>query len=894
MREPEPCDWHALTREHSLQQLHSSDVGLSSAQAAERLQDYGLNQLPQRAGLTPWRRFLLQFHNLLIYVLLASMAMTLALGQWLDSAVIFAVVLINALIGFIQEGKAEQAMRAIQSMLTVDSRVRRDGEVLSLAAEQLVPGDVVLLDAGDRVPADLRLLEARDLRIEEAALTGESLPVDKHIAPVAALASLGDRRCMAYSGTLVSAGSGCGVVVATGENTELGRISHMLGAVTALQTPLLADMSRFARYLTLIIVALAGLTFAFGVLLRGYSASEMLMASVGLAVAAIPEGLPAVLTIILALGVQRMARRRAIIRRLPAVESLGAVTVICTDKTGTLTRNEMTVQQVFTAGHHYQVEGVGYAPHGSIHCDDGQLCSLDSAHDLRELARAGLLANNASLALSDKQWQISGDPTEAALLTLAGKLGLQLAQEHQQLPQVDSIPFSSERRYLATLHHDHSGHGLIYVVGAPERLLALCNRQWRDGHDEPLNLKHWRVRLEQGASQGLRMIGLALRTLPQVQHELNYADIDGDFVLLGLVGMLDPPREEVIRAIADCHSAGIRVKMITGDHAATAASIARSLGLNSDAPLTGVELDTLSDAELDARLATTEVFARTNPSHKLRLVERLQALGERVAMTGDGVNDAPALKRADIGIAMGIKGTEVAKEAAQMVLADDNFATITHAVEEGRAVYDTLKKAIMFILPTNGGEALVLLVAIAFGLTLPITPLQILWINMITAVTLALALAFEPAEQGLMARPPRDPRMPLLSPVLLWRIVWIAMLMTVVSLGLFAYSQHLGWALEASRSLAVNAMVACEIGYLFSSRSLYGPARFGWRDNPMIWAMVLVLSALQLALTYWPPLQGLFAMAALPVLAWAWCLGTAVGVCVLVELEKVVLRRLRA
>jgi magnesium-transporting ATPase (P-type) len=894
MREPEPCDWHALTSEHSLQQLHSSDVGLSSAQAAERLRDYGLNQLPQRAGLTPWRRFLLQFHNLLIYVLLASMAMTLALGQWLDSAVIFAVVLINAVIGFIQEGKAEQAMRAIQSMLTVDSRVRRDGEVLSLAAEQLVPGDVVLLDAGDRVPADLRLLEARDLRIEEAALTGESLPVDKHIAAVAALASLGDRRCMAYSGTLVSAGSGCGVVVATGENTELGRISHMLGAVTALQTPLLADMSRFARYLTLIIVALAGLTFAFGVLLRGYSASEMLMASVGLAVAAIPEGLPAVLTIILALGVQRMARRRAIIRRLPAVESLGAVTVICTDKTGTLTRNEMTVQQVFTAGHHYQVEGVGYAPHGSIHCDDGQLCSLDSAHDLRELARAGLLANNASLALSDKQWQISGDPTEAALLTLAGKLGLQLAQEHQQLPQADSIPFSSERRYSASLHHDHSGHGLIYVVGAPERLLALCNRQWRDGHDEPLNLKHWRARLEQGASHGLRMIGLALRTLPQVQHELNYADIDGDFVLLGLVGMLDPPREEVIRAIADCHSAGIRVKMITGDHAATAASIARSLGLNSDAPLTGVELDTLSDAELDARLATTEVFARTNPSHKLRLVERLQALGERVAMTGDGVNDAPALKRADIGIAMGIKGTEVAKEAAQMVLADDNFATITDAVEEGRAVYDTLKKAIMFILPTNGGEALVLLVAIAFGLTLPITPLQILWINMITAVTLALALAFEPAEQGLMARPPRDPRLPLLSPVLLWRIVWIAILMTVVSLGLFAYSQHLGWALEASRSLAVNAMVACEIGYLFSSRSLYGPARFGWRDNPMIWAMVLVLSALQLALTYWPPLQGLFAMAALPVLAWAWCLGTAVGVCALVELEKYVLRRLRA
>lgn len=890
MSESDSRDWHAQAAEHSLQQLRSGSAGLDSEQATVRLQEYGLNQLPQRAAVTPLRRFLLQFHNLLIYVLLAATLMTLALGQWLDSAVIFAVVLINVVISFIQEGKAEQAMRAIQSMLTVDSRVLRDGEVISLAAEQLVPGDVVLLDAGERVPADLRLLEVRDLRIEEAALTGESLPADKQVAPVEALASLGDRSCMAYSGTLVSAGSGSGVVVATGGHTELGRISHLLGAVTALQTPLLADMSRFARYLTLLIVSLAGLTFAVGVWLRGYSVSEMLMASVGLAVAAIPEGLPAVLTIILALGVQRMARRRAIIRRLPAVESLGAVTVICSDKTGTLTRNEMTVQQVFTAAHHYQVDGVGYAPHGSISCDDGQLCSLDSADDLRELVRAGLLVNNASLAFNEQQWQISGDPTEAALLTLAGKFGLQIAQESQHLPQVDSIPFSSERRYLASLHHDHAGHGLIYVVGAPERLLALCNRQWRAGQDEPLDLKHWRARLEQGASQGLRMIGLALRTLPQVQHELSYADIEGDFVLLGLVGMLDPPREEVIRAIADCHSAGIRVKMITGDHAATAASIARSLGLNSEAPLTGVELDELSDAELDARLASTDVFARASPSHKLRLVERLQVLGERVAMTGDGVNDAPALKRADIGIAMGIKGTEVAKEAAQMVLADDNFATITHAVEEGRAVYDTLKKTILFILPTNGGQALVLLVAILFGLILPITPLQILWVNMITAVTLALALAFEPADEGLMRRPPRDPRLPLLSPVLLWRIVWISVLMMAASLGLFLYSQQLGWSLESSHSLAVNALMACEIGYLFSSRSLHGAARFGWRDNPVVWAMVLLLCALQLALTYWAPLQGLFATGALPLLAWVWCLGAAIGLCALVELEKYLLR----
>lgn len=891
MRESINTQWHTLGTEHCLQVLQVTDIGLSSAEALARLDEFGPNLLAQRASLSPWRRFLLQFHNVLIYVLLAAMLMTMALGEWLDAAVIAAVVLINATIGFIQEGKAEQAMRAIQSMLTIQSRARRDGEVVSLAAEALVPGDVVLLEAGERVPADLRLLEARELRIDEAPLTGESLPVAKHIAAVALDAGVGDRGCMAYSGTLVTAGRGYGVVVATAGDTELGHISRMLGAVTALQTPLLADMARFARQLTLIIVGLAGLTFAFGVGLRGYSVNDMLMASVSLAVAAIPEGLPAVLTIILALGVQRMARRRAIIRRLPAVESLGAVTVICSDKTGTLTRNEMTVQQVFTAAHHYHVDGVGYAPHGSIYDENGQTCDMHSADDLRELARAGLLANNASLCPGKPNWQISGDPTEAALLTLAGKLGLQPSVEKQNLAQLDSLPFSSERGYMASLHHDHSGHGLIYLVGAPERLLVVCNRQWQAGCDEPLNRKHWHAILEQGASQGLRMLGLALRTLPQVQHELSYADIDGDFVLLGLVGMLDPPREEAIRAIAACHAAGIQVKMITGDHACTAASIAKSLGLGDAPPLTGVELDGLSDAELDARLPTTHVFARTSPSHKLRLVERLQALGERVAMTGDGVNDAPALKRADIGIAMGIKGTEVAKEAAQMVLADDNFATISHAVEEGRAVYDTLQKTLLFILPTNGGEALVLLVAIIFGLTLPITPLQILWINMITAVTLALALAFEPAEEGLMCRPPRNPRLPLLSAVLLWRTVWIALLMTAASLGLFIYSQHLGWSLDASRTLAVNAMVACEIGYLFNSRSLYGPARFGWRSNPMIWGMVGLLIGLQLALTYWPVLQSLFATAALPLRAWVWCVAVAIGVCALVELGKSLMRR---
>ena len=891
MSTPASRCWHAQHAEQTLQQLDTSPAGLSSEQAQQRLKTFGPNRLPRKRRTGPLMRFLLQFHNLLIYVLLLSALVTLALGEWLDSAVIFAVVVINAIVGFIQEGKAEQAMRAIQRMLTLDSKVRRGGQTLNVPAEQLVPGDMVLLEAGDRVPADMRLLECRDLRIEEAALTGESLPTGKQVEPVARDAGIGDRFSMAYSGTLVSAGSGAGVVVATAGKTELGQISHMLGEVVSLQTPLLGDMARFARVLTFIILALALGTYLFGVGLRGYSSDEMLLAAVGLAVAAIPEGLPAVLTITLALGVQRMARRRAIIRRLPAVESLGAVTVICSDKTGTLTRNEMTVQQVFTAANRYQIEGVGYAPHGKVRGEDGLPCAIEQASDLHALARAGLLCNSASLLHDGSQWSITGDPTEAALLTLAGKLGMTATHELAHTPRVDSIPFSSERRSMASLHHDHSGHGLIYMVGAPERLLEVCNQQLVDGSAEPLNPSYWHAVLSAGAAQGLRMLGLAVRALGAPRHELNYADLEGDFVLLGLVGMLDPPREEAIDAITECRQAGIAVKMITGDHAETAAAIARRLGLGGSAPITGAELDRLSDAELDARLGDTAVFARTSPAHKLRLVQRLQACGARVAMTGDGVNDAPALKRADIGVAMGIKGTEVAKEAAQMVLADDNFATIANAVEEGRTVYDNLKKSILFILPTNGGEALVLLVAIALGLTLPITPLQILWVNMITAVTLALALAFEPGEADIMRRPPRNPNAALLSTQLMWRVLLVAALMTAACIGVFVYAQQLGWSMELSRTLAVNTLVACEIAYLFSSRQINAPARFGLRDNPMVWGMIALLSVLQLAFTHWPPLQRLFATQSLDLAGWGICLLAGTALLAVVEIEKWLRRR---
>ncbi|MCM2329811.1 MAG: cation-transporting P-type ATPase [Pseudomonas sagittaria] len=886
-----PQDWHARSPQQCLEQLHSHAAGLSVEEAERRLRQYGPNLLPETAGPGWFRRLLHQFHNLLIYVLLGAALLVGLLGHRLDALVILGVVLINALVGFIQEGKAEQAMRSIRKLLTHDSRVRRNGASQSLSAEQLVPGDIVLLEAGDRVPADLRLIDCRDLRIDEAMLTGESLPADKDCAAVDRAASLGDRHGMAYSGTLVSAGNATGVVVATGQQTELGHISGLLSRVESLQTPLLADMQRFARQLTVAILLLAALTFLIGVFWRDYSPSEMLMAAVGLAVAAIPEGLPAVLTIVLALGVQRMARHRAIIRRLPAVESLGAVTVICSDKTGTLTRNEMTVQQVFTTAHSYQIGGVGYEPTGSL-SREGCLLAPPPADDLLELARAGLLANSASLRLAAEGWQISGDPTEAALLTLAGKLGLDGAHELSRLPRVDSIPFSPELRCTASLHHDHSGHGLIYLFGAPERLLELCNRQLRDGNAERLDPRAWHARLHEGAADGLRMIGLAMRPLPAPQSQLDYADLKGDFILLGLVGMLDPPREEAIAAIAECRSAGIAVKMITGDHAATAAVIAERLGLGGGMPLTGADLDQLDDAALDTRLSDTTVFARTNPAHKLRLVERLQARGERVAMTGDGVNDAPALKRADIGIAMGIKGTEAAKEAAQMVLADDNFATLTHAVEEGRTVYDNLRKSILFILPTSAGEALVLLFAIALGLTLPITPLQILWVNMITAVTLSLALAFEPAEDNLMQRPPRDPAEPLLSGQLLWRLLFVGLLLTGASLGLFLYAQQLGLPLDVARTLAVNALVAGETGYLFCARRLHGPASFGLRDNPMVWAMVALLLPLQLAFSHWAPLQALFGTAALDAQGWTLVAACGLAVMLLVELEKWLMRRL--
>jgi len=887
--------WHALTTTAAMARSNGHPDGLTSATAEQRLVEFGPNRLrppPRRAVLL---RLLSQFRNVLIYVLLVSGAITALLHHWVDTSVIIGVVFINAVIGFIQEGKAEQALDAIRNLLSTQAIVVRDGKRLLLATEQLVPGDLVFLQAGDKVPADIRLTWTKSLQIQEAALTGESMPVEKNTAPVLANMPLGDRTCMAYSGTLVTYGQSSGLVVATGEHTEIGRISSLLSQVEPLTTPLLRQLASFSRWLTLAILTVAVLTFSFGVLVHGYAASDMFMAAVGLAVAAIPEGLPAIITITLAIGVERMAKRNAIIRRLPAVETLGSVTVVCSDKTGTLTRNEMMVQTLATSQRLFTVSGMGYAPWGNFLLNEVPIVPAD--HPLiAELTRGALLCSDAGLREVDGNWIVDGDPTEGALLTLAMKAGLDPALESKEYPRTDVIPFESQHRFMATLHHDHEGHGFIYVKGAPERILAMCNHQRGPQGDEPLDLAYWQHCMGTIAAAGQRVLALAIRPATYEQRELHFQDVEGNLSLLSLFGMADPPRQEAIQAVANCQAAGIRVKMITGDHAGTALVIGRQLGLCDTAGVvTGAELDTMNDAELRDLTAAVDIFARTSPEHKLRLVQSLQAQGQVVAMTGDGVNDTPALKRADVGIAMGKQGTEAAKEVAEMVLADDNFASIAHAVEEGRTIYDNIKKAIAFILPTNFGEALIIVAAISLGQLLPITPVQVLWVNMITAVTLALALAFEPAETNVMQRPPRHPQEPLLSGLLVWRIAFVSAIIVAGTFGLFLWERENGADLESARTAAVNILVMFEVFYLLNTRYLQASVlnRQGLLGSRPVWTSIALVLGLQCLFTYAPPLQKLFSTRALPVEVWVRLTLIATSILFLVEIEKALLRLYR-
>ena len=886
---------HALHADAIMARLQTATTGLTAEEAQARLARFGPNRLTPRRGRGPLVRFLLQFHNVLIYILLAAAGVTALLAHWVDTGVIIGVVVINAIVGFIQEGKAEQALAAIRRMLSLKATVIRSGKMRGIAAEELVPGDIVVVQSGDRVPADLRLFRVKNLRVDEASLTGESVPVEKQTEPVASEAALGDRSDMAYSSTLVTFGQASGVVVATGDNTELGHISELLADVERLETPLLRKLAVFGRWLSVAIVLIAAATFAFGTLLWAQPAVDMFMAAVGLAVAAIPEGLPAIITITLAIGVQRMAGRQAIVRILPAVEALGAVTVICSDKTGTLTRNEMTVQTIITAEHGYDVSGVGYDPRGEFQLA-GSPVEPDAHPDLQQLLHAGLLCNDAQLDQFDDQWRIDGDPTEGALVVAAAKAGLDARLENESHPRTDVIPFESEHKFMATLHHDRAGHRFIFLKGAPERLLEMCTHERIAGADRPLNRTAWEAHIEAVAARGQRVLACAFRTAADDHRDLRYADVDGGLTLLGLFGMIDPPREEAVRAVAACHAAGIRVKMITGDHVKTAVTIANQLGIGDGmTALTGTDLAALDAENLKGFSRKVDVYARVSPEHKLRLVEALQSHGEVVAMTGDGVNDAPALKRADIGIAMGVTGTETAKEAAEIVLADDNFASIVNAVEEGRTIYDNLRKTILFILPTNGGEAGTILVAIALGMALPILPVQILWVNMITAVTLALTLAFEPAEINVMRRLPRDPRAPIFSTYFLWRTLLVSLVLVAGTLGIFLWEQEQGASLETARTAAVNTLVMFEVFYLINSRFLIEASWLprALTGNPYVPLAILLVIGFQLLYTYAPFMQVLFQSAPLDVAAWVRIVLIAFSIYVIVEAEKALVRILR-
>jgi cation-transporting ATPase F len=865
--------------------------GLTGSEVSKRRHTFGSNRLTPLPGVPAWKRFLRQFFQPLVYILVSASVVTAFLGEWVDSSVIFGVVLINAVVGFLQESRAGRAVEALSRMVTTQATVRRDGRQQRLAADELVPGDVVLLEAGDRVPADLRLHAARNLQIDESALTGESLPATKHPAPLAAGTLLADRRNMAYTGALVTSGQGTGLVWATGDATETGHIARLIGSAVEMSTPLTRKITRFSSLLLWVILALAGVTFGIGVL-RGENAVEMFMAAVTLAVGAIPEGLPAAVTIVLAIGVGRMARRQAIIRCMPAVETLGSTTVICSDKTGTLTENQMTVQEVCAGGTTYTLTGRGYDPAGEVRLGDTSVRPAEHPA-LAECLLAAALCNDARLVEHDGRWEAEGDPTEAALLAAAAKGGLVMAEQREVAPRVDAIPFASEHMFRATLHRTDRGR-VIYKVGAAERLLGRCSDQLDAAGDlVPFDREAAHRALETMAVRGLRVLAVARRHADANHDALEHQHVASGLTFLGLQGMMDPPRAEAIAAVRRCRAAGIAVKMITGDHLATASAIAVQIGLGGadgrpPAAIAGGGLAQVSAEALPDLAERTTVFARVAPEQKLRLVQALQSRGHIVAMTGDGVNDAPALKQADIGVAMGRSGTDVAKGAADMILADDNFASIEAAVEEGRGVFDNLVKFIVWTLPTNAGEALVLMTAILFGLQLPVVPVQLLWVNLATSICLGLMLVFEPKESDLMQRPPRDPRRPLLTRTLLMRTVLVCAIMLGGAYWLFDWELRVqGSSLAQARTAVVNIIVFVEIAYLFNCRSLtHSLFRRGQPGNPWVLAGALGMIALQLLFTYAPPMNRLFHTAPIAADSWLRIAGVAAIAFAAVELEK--------
>lgn len=885
---PDEAKWHHLKTDEVSRLLGSApQKGLDDAEVAKRLEHFGPNSVTDRGGVPGWKRFLLQFHQPLIYILLAACAITAFLHEWVDSSVIFGVVVINAIIGFIQESKAEKSIEALSRMIVTEATVRRAGRKLRVPSADLVPGDVVLLQSGDRVPADLRLTDVHNLHCDESSLTGESLPVGKHEEALAADITLADRKNQAYAGTLVTAGQGEGLVWATGDATETGRIARLISSATDISTPLTQKIAYFSKLLLWAILGLAGLTFAVGVA-RGEPAVDMFMASVALAVGAIPEGLPAAVTIVLAIGVNRMAKRRAIIRKLPAVETLGSTTVICSDKTGTLTQNQMTVQEIRAGGLTYEVTGGGYETEGEIR-HEGKKLEPGEHPALIECLRAGVLCNDSQLVIDEGRQTVQGDPTEAAMLVAGAKAGLVHSETKDAAPLIDTIPFESDHMFRATLHGG-GDRRVIYKVGAVERLLDRCvDALGDDGKTVPLDKDKVRADVDALASQGLRVLSFARRHTHEDQDSLDHGHVMEGLTFLGIQGMIDPPREEAIASVADCRRAGIMVKMITGDHALTAKVIAAKVGLADEVDaITGLELEKISDEDLPEIAEATEVFARVAPEQKLRLVRALQSRGHIVAMTGDGVNDAPALKQADIGVAMGISGTDVAKGAADMVLTDDNFASIEAAVEEGRGVFDNLIKFIVWTLPTNLGEGGIIFAAILLGVTLPVLPVQALWVNMTTALLLGLMLVFEPKGTGLMSRPPRDPKRPILTFPLFMRTGLVSLIIIGGGLLLFHYLMiRSGDTVDEARTAVINTVVFVKVAYLFSCRSLHRTVfSIGFFSNRLVIAGTLATVAVQWLFTYTPVMNRLFQTTPLDAETWAAILAISLFAFIAVEFEK--------
>lgn len=850
-----------------LSRLTSTSEGLSSAEAERRRTLHGENIIEAKSSYSLLRRFLSQFNNILIYILLASAVVTGLMQHWVDMSVILAVTLTNALIGFIQESKSENALAAIRQLLSPQANVLRDGKPIVIDAKLLVPGDIVMLAAGDKVPADLRLLSANSLRLQESILTGESLDVRKSTHIVSEDTPLGNRSCIAYSGTLVTAGQGKGIVIAIGADTEIGHISAILGQVKTPRTSLALKLQKFSRVLAFGIIGLAAFIFLFGIYIRNLPAEEMFMVVIGIAVASIPEGLPAVISITLALGVRAMAKRNAIVRHLPIIESLGNVTVICTDKTGTLTRNELAVSHVITGNHSFLVSGVGYIPEGKFFLDDKEICITDYAAS-HEMLHGAALNNDATICLKENVWELNGDPTEGALMALALKAGHQRELLQTEYPRQDIIPFSAEQRYMATLHQGKDNQ-IIYVKGAPERLFPMCSHQLdEEGNIIKSNIGYWENATADLAKRGERVLAIARKHITSSKQWQKSAE--SELVLLGLFGITDQPREEAKPAIKECYNAGIDVKMITGDHNLTAAAIGAKIGIkNSDKVLTGGELDKLTDEALSKIVNEVNIYARMHPEHKLRLVRALQNNGQIVAMTGDGVNDAPALKMANIGISMGKQGTEVAKEASSIVLADDNFASIVHAIDEGRNIYKNIKRTIQFMLVTDMAEGATLVMAMALGLTLPITPLQILWVNMVTAITLSLAFAFAPHDITVMHQTPLPIKTPLFTRKEVGGFLVHIVLIASGTLGLFLYENHQSGDIAVARTIAVNTLVWFQIYYIWAIFPQRTTHNISWQKHwlPAISSTIGVL-LFQFIFTYFPLMQSVFATTALSLGAW--------------------------